>query len=203
MESRNTSNIAKIVLDTCIVAKIDTINDLPAMPVSGDVGNGYFCIPASVDDLAWLSHVPTTGRANVLSFALRGAMQKAQAALKAYDKKNKDAKDADRMNAAQTAFAGALNGAVESSFNDSSLIRSEAVRVFMDTKVKPYAESKGLPTDVDALNKVRESIEKSNAANYKTSIDTLIASVRESRTYAVSRKTSVDGVAIDTSDFPL
>jgi hypothetical protein len=131
------------------------------------------------------------------------AMQKAQAALKAYDKKNKDAKDADRMNAAQTAFAGALNGAVESSFNDSSLIRSEAVRVFMDTKVKPYAESKGLPTDVDALNKVRESIEKSNAANYKTSIDTLIASVRESRTYAVSRKTSVDGVAIDTSDFPL
>jgi hypothetical protein len=197
------NQIAKIVADVCAVAKIDTINDLPAMPVSGDVGNGYFCVPASVDDLSWLSHVPAAGRANVLSFALRGAMQKAQAALKAYDKKHKDASDNDRMNAAQTAFAGALNGAVESSFNDSSLIRSEAVRLFTDTKVKPYAVSKGLPTDADALAKVRESIEKSNGATYKASIDTLIAGVRESRTYAVSRKTSVDGVAIDTSDFPL
>jgi hypothetical protein len=197
------NQIAKIVADVCAVAKIDTINDLPAMPVSGDVGNGYFCVPASVDDLSWLSHVPAAGRANVLSFALRGAMQKAQAALKAFDKKHKDATDGDRMNAAQTAFAGALNGAVESSFNDSSLIRSEAVRLFTDTKVKPYAVSKGLPTDADALAKVRESIEKSNGATYKASIDTLISAVRESRTYAVSRKTSVDGVAIDTSDFPL
>lgn len=195
------NQIAKIVTDVCGIAKIDTINDLPAIAVSGDVGSGFFCVPSSVDDLAWLSHVPVAGRANVLTGALRAAMQKAQAALKAYDKKNKDASDSDRLNAAQTAFAGFLNGSVASTFNDSSMIKAEAERQFVAAKVKPWAESKGKPTDSDSLEVYRAAIEKDNAASYKTAMDSLIASVTESRTYAVSRKNSVDGAKVETSDF--
>jgi hypothetical protein len=205
MESRNTSNLAKIVHDACVAAKIDMIGGLPAWPVAGDVGLGFICTPASLDDLAWLAHVAEPVRPTVLSFFGRGSMQKAQNTLKSFDKENTSASDSERQNAAQTAFAGTFNGATESKFNDSSTIRDEAVRQFTATKVKAYAEQKGMQTDAETLDKIRKDIEKkpATAAGYKASITALMSAVSESRTYVVSRKNAVDGVAIDTSDFPL
>lgn len=202
MPQSHNADLPKLIADVCATAKIDMINDLPAIPVSGDVGNGYFCVPASHDDLKFLADVPVAGRANVLSFVLRGAMQKAQAALKAYDKKNKDADDTARLNAAQTAFAGALNGAVASQYNDGSMIKTEATRQFITAKVLPWATSKGKPTDTDSLEVYRAAIEKDNAAAYKTAMDSLTDSVKETRTYAVNRKgTTAAGEKIETADF--
>jgi hypothetical protein len=205
MESRNTSNLAKIVADTCAAAKIDMIGGLPAWPVAGDVGVGFICTPASLDDLAWLAHVAEPVRPSALSFFGRGSMQKAQNSLKAYDKKNKSANDNARQNEAQTAFAGTFNGATESKFNDSSTIRDEAVRQFVSTKVKAYAASKGMDTDEKTLETLRKDIETKpkTAEAYKASIAALVDSVSQARTYVVSRKNAVDGVEIDTSDFPL
>jgi hypothetical protein len=202
LTTMQTNAIAKIVYDTCVTAKLDMINGLPAVAVSGDVGCGFFCVPASVDDLGWLQHVAAAARPNALCAVLRYAMQKAQAALKAYDKKNKEAKDNDRLNVAQTAFAGALNGAVASTFNDGSMILSEVKRQFCETKVKAWATSKGKNTDPESLEVYRAAIEKDNAANYKAAIDALTATVVDARTYAVARKgTDASGEKIETSDF--
>lgn len=200
-------NIVKIVADTAATAKVDLIGDVPCIAVSGDVGCGFFCTPASIDDLAWLGHAAPASRAGLLLGAMRMAMQKAQGALKAHDKKNKITNDnaaektAERLAVAQKTFAGALNGTLETSYQDGSMVVKEAERQFIESKVRPWAVSKGKNTDPDSLDNFRKAIAASNESSYKKAIEELTAKIVESRTYEVSRKGGSTVSKDETGDF--
>lgn len=194
------TSVGDVVAAACKVAKIDTINGLPAMPVSGDVGNGFLCVPASVDDLAWITVVPAAARPFIVSAALRAAMQRGQAALKAFDKKNKDAADSERMAKAQTAFAASLAGTDAPAWQESSVIVDEAVRRFKgELQPKVAAGRPGQVTDDAFMDAVLADIKKNRIDAYNTKVQALMNVVGTERTYAVSRKGQVDAPSIDTS----
>lgn len=204
----NTNQITKLIHDVCLASKTDMIGSLPCAAVSGDKGNGFFCTPDSLADIAYLEHIENErARANNLAGVMRFAMQKAQAALKADDKKNKITDEnagehsARRLAVAQTAFAGAISGKTESSFNDSSILRAEATRMFIANKVLPWAKAQGKDTSDSALDQYRAAIEKDNAAAYPGWIESLMGEVAKSRTYVVNRKGAVDGVKVETATF--
>ena len=190
-------------------AKCDVINGLPAVVVSGDIGRGLICTPASLADIHYIvDAVPAKARAQTLMAVLRAAMQKGQAAVKSYDKKNKltEANVADhkakRLEAAQTAFAGAINGSVESTFNDGSAVLDEAKRQFIATKVLPYAKQAGKDTSAENLEVLRADIEKNHGESYAKAIKALCESIAADRTVFVARKgAGTDGEKPDTGDF--
>jgi len=204
MNAQNT--FAAIIGETATAAKVERIGNLPCIAVSGDVGCGFFCVPAKLEDLAWLEHAESKARAGLLLGAMRMAMQKAQGALKAYDKKNKITNEtasnhtAARLKVAQDTFAGALNGSLEASYQDGGMVSKEAERQFIATKVLPWAVSKGKATDTDSLENFRKAIAASNEAEYKKAIESLTGEIVKARTYEVSRKGSAVSKE-ETGDF--
>lgn len=199
-----TQSVGDVVAAACKVAKIDTINGLPAMPVSGDVGNGFLCVPASVDDLAWVTGVPDAARPFILSAALRAAMQRGQAALKAFDKKNKDAADSVRIEKAQTAFTASLAGTDAPAWQESSVILDEALRRFKgELQPKVAAGRPGQVTDDAFMDAVLADIKKNRADAYNAKVEALSNAVRSERIYSVSRKGQTDAPSIDTSALEL
>lgn len=196
------NNIDKIIADVCTIAKIGTIDSLPTWPVSGDVGeHGYLVTPASHEDLAFLAHVAPAARAPVLVNHGRGAMQKAQAALKAFDKKNANATDEQRMAVAQKAFAEAFNGSAETSYQDGNAMQTEANRIIIDSQVKPWLAGQGKPTDnADVLEAARASLEKSMGDGYREMNEWALAKVAAARTYVVQRK-GTEVTKVDVSGF--
>jgi len=195
------SSLASIIAAACNAAKVETINGLPAMPVSGDVGVGFFCVPDSVDDLAFLQNVNEKARGFTLVAVLRAAMQKAQGKLKAFDKKNKDASTEARLQVAQSTFAGAINGSADMDFQESGAITGEALRMFKAELQPQVAANRPAPlvTDDAFMDTVLADIAKNRKADYDAKVASLVAKVSEARTYVVSRKGEKEVASVNTS----
>lgn len=196
------SNLASIVAAAAKDAKIEMIGNLPTMPVSGDVGLGFFCVPGAINDLHFLTEVPDKARGFILQTVLRGAMQRAQAGLKAFDAKNKDATVEQRRDAAQKAFADALNGSADYQFNESNTLHNEALRLFKSELLPQVAASRPAPLVTDdafMTDVVLPDLEKNRKDAYDAKVNALKASIAESRTYTPSRKGKTEGVSVNTA----
>lgn len=206
-------NVAEIIRDACVAANIEMIDGLPAMPVSGDVGDvGHFCSP-KLEQLGFLAHVAPAARGTVLSLLMRGVMQAGQNGLKSWEKKNKDASVGDHGAAAQAAFASVLDGTVSDDDDDEDgdgkkrgtrrvTLAGEARKNFVAVKCHAYAVKKGLSTSDASLEEIRADIETNQSAAYKKAIDAEIANIATARTYKIARKGKATAKAsVDTGDF--
>lgn len=181
-------NVAKIVADIVNIAKLGTINDMPVTGVSGDTGNGILCIPGALADISALEHAPVKARALWWSYISAGAMRKAQAALKAYDKKNPTASDDDRRVVAQDAFAAAINGDGEFTFQEGNVVASELQRRFIENVAKPNALKKGMATDDATLESFAADIRNDHAEASAKADARHAAAIGVDRIYVVDRK---------------